>query len=137
MTLPPVSIFRTADALIAQRGEDCFRLANASLDALFAQADPARWLHDLLPHATPIVRPAQVLAPMYRGDVGVTGGLFTGQFVAPSDAALGPRGRMRGYLQGTPPGQSAALDGVGSSGGALSLERDALTPQGVSSGPVS
>ena len=33
-------LFRTADALVAQRGERFFRLAGASLDVLFAQADP-------------------------------------------------------------------------------------------------
>jgi 2-dehydro-3-deoxy-D-arabinonate dehydratase len=73
MTLPPVSVFRTADALIAQRGEDCFRLAGTSLDALFAQPEPARWLHDQLAHATPIVRPAPVLAPIQSQEVWAAG----------------------------------------------------------------
>lgn len=73
MTLPPISIFRTADALIAQRGEDCFRLAGTGLDALFAQVDPARWLHDQLPHATPILRPMQVLAPIQSQEVWAAG----------------------------------------------------------------
>lgn len=73
MTLPPVSIFRTADALIAQRREDCFRLAISSLDALFTQADPARWLHDQLPHATPVLQPTGVLAPIESQEVWASG----------------------------------------------------------------
>ena len=44
MTLPPITIYRTADALIAQRGEDCFRLATSDFDAVFVQLDPASWL---------------------------------------------------------------------------------------------
>ena len=73
MSLPPISVFRTADALIAKRGEDCFRLADASFDTLFAQADPARWLHDQLPDATPVERPVQVLAPIQSQEVWAAG----------------------------------------------------------------
>jgi hypothetical protein len=53
-------------------------------------------------------------SPMFRGDVGVTGGTFSGQFVVPADAALGPRGRIRGYLIGTETGQTFQTDGSGS-----------------------
>lgn len=73
MTLPPISIFRTAEGLIAQRGEDCFHLAGLTLDAIFAQADPARWLHDQLPHAAPILRPANLLAPIGSQEVWASG----------------------------------------------------------------
>src|SRR5437773_2150218 len=45
MTLPPVTICRTAAGLIAQRGEDCFQLAEPHLDRLFEQAEPGQWLH--------------------------------------------------------------------------------------------
>ena len=64
MTIPPVSVFRTAEGLIAQRGEDCFQLSGCDLDALFTQSNPARWLHDRLARATPIVLPEELLAPI-------------------------------------------------------------------------
>ncbi len=73
MTLPPISIFRTTDALIAQRGEDCFRLAGTDLDTLFAQENPARWLHAQLAHATPVLRPASLLAPIQNQEVWAAG----------------------------------------------------------------
>ncbi len=73
MTIPPVSVFRTAAGLIAQRGEDCFHIPDADLDALFTQPDPARWLHERLPRATPIVLPAQLLAPIQSQEVWAAG----------------------------------------------------------------
>jgi 2-dehydro-3-deoxy-D-arabinonate dehydratase len=73
MSLPPVSVFRTADALLAQRGEDCFRLAGGDLDTLFAQADPARWLHEQVAQATPVVCPAEWLAPIQSQEVWAAG----------------------------------------------------------------
>lgn len=91
MTLPPISIFRTADALIAQRGEDRFRLAGTGFDALFAQAVPARWLHDQLPHATPILRPMQVLAPIQSQEVWAAGVTY----LRSRDARMDDRARIR------------------------------------------
>jgi 2-dehydro-3-deoxy-D-arabinonate dehydratase len=73
MILPPLSLFRTADALVAQRGEDCFRLANSDLDTLFTQAEPARWLHDQLAHAVPIAPPETLLAPIQSQEVWAAG----------------------------------------------------------------
>src|SRR5436189_6433200 len=73
MTLPPVTLYRSPEDLIAQRGEDCFRLAEQQLDTLFTQPDPARWLHDQLAHAEPIVRPAQFLAPIASQEVWAAG----------------------------------------------------------------
>ena len=73
MTLPPISVFRTTDALLAQRGEDCFRLGGSDLDALFAQADPAQWLHAQLAQATPVLRPVALLAPIQSQEVWAAG----------------------------------------------------------------
>ncbi len=73
MILPPVTLYRTADGLIAQRGEDCFRLAEPSLDSLFTQADPAGWLHEQLARATPIPRPLTLLAPIENQEVWAAG----------------------------------------------------------------
>ncbi len=50
---------------------------------------------------------------MFRGDVSVHGGRFEGKFVAPLEARLGGRARMRGYVQGTPL-TGGTIDGAGS-----------------------
>jgi 2-dehydro-3-deoxy-D-arabinonate dehydratase len=73
MTFPPITLYRAAEGLIAQRGEDCFRLASASLDAVFEHPEPARWLHEQLTHATPVLRPAQLLAPIENQEVWAAG----------------------------------------------------------------
>ncbi len=52
-------------------------------------------------------------APIFRGDVRATGGTFSGQFVVPLDAVLGPRARVRGYVDGAAAGTASAIDGVG------------------------
>ncbi|EDY22466.1 fumarylacetoacetate (FAA) hydrolase [Chthoniobacter flavus Ellin428] len=73
MTLPPVTLYRSSEYLLAQRGEDCFRLAEQQLDTLFTQADPARWLQDQLSRAEPIVRPSALLAPIGSQEVWAAG----------------------------------------------------------------
>jgi len=73
MLLPPITVYRTAEGLVAQRGEDCFRLADASFDALFQEADPAAWLQSQLAHGTPILRPAALLAPIGSQEVWAAG----------------------------------------------------------------
>jgi len=73
MPLPPVTIYRSPEGLVAQRGEDCFQLAESHLDTLFAQADPARWLQEQLATATPVLRPASLLAPIENQEVWAAG----------------------------------------------------------------
>ncbi len=73
MIFPPLTIYRTTDGLLAQRGEDCFRLAGVSFDAIFTHSDPAHWLHEQLAHATPILRPAALLAPIESQEVWAAG----------------------------------------------------------------
>jgi len=73
MTLPPVTLYRSAEHLLAQRGEDCFRLAEQQLDTLFTQPEPARWLQDQLSRAEPVVRPATLLAPIGTQEVWAAG----------------------------------------------------------------
>lgn len=51
--------------------------------------------------------------PMFRGDAGVSNGTFEGRFVAPLEAKLGPRGRLRAYVEGQVAGQGFTTDGVG------------------------
>ena len=73
MTFPPLTIYRTADGLVAQRGEDCFRLEDATFDAIFQHEAPARWLHDQLAYAAPILRPEELLAPIENQEVWAAG----------------------------------------------------------------
>lgn len=51
-------------------------------------------------------------SPLYRGDISVTGGTFTGSFVVSMDARLGPAGRARAYVTGADRAWNS--DGVGS-----------------------
>ncbi len=73
MNLPPVTIYRSSAGLFAQRGEDCFRLAEPHLDKLFQQAEPAQWLHAQLATATPVLRPPALLAPIESQEVWASG----------------------------------------------------------------
>ena len=73
MQLPPVTVYRSADGLVAQRGEDRFQLQAPDLDALFVQENPARWLHDQLADGSPILTPAQLLAPIQNQEVWAAG----------------------------------------------------------------
>lgn len=50
--------------------------------------------------------------PMYRGDVTLQAGVFSGRFVVPLDATVGAYGRVRAYLTGATPSESAT-DGTG------------------------
>lgn len=73
MPFPPLTVFRSAEGLIAQRGEDCFLLAELSLDTLFIQEDPAAWLHGHLAIARPVLRPASLGAPIESQEVWAAG----------------------------------------------------------------
>ncbi len=73
MHLPSITVYRAASGLLAQRGEDCFRLAEAHLDTLFAQREPAVWLLDQLKTAVPVMRPAELLAPIQSQEVWAAG----------------------------------------------------------------
>ena len=73
MSLPPITVYRAAEGFFAQRGEDCFRLAEPRLDTLFQQENPARWLHDQLATATPMLRPEKLLAPIESQEVWAAG----------------------------------------------------------------
>lgn len=52
--------------------------------------------------------------PMYRGDLSVTNGTFTGKFVVPLDATGGPDGRVRAYVTGREATEAFDSDGSGS-----------------------
>jgi 2-dehydro-3-deoxy-D-arabinonate dehydratase len=73
MAFPPTTLYRTLEGLVAQRGEDCFRLAEPYLDTLFQQAEPAAWLADQLKSAAPVLRPSQLLAPIQSQEVWAAG----------------------------------------------------------------
>src|SRR4029079_7764404 len=69
----PVTIYRTAEGLTAQRGEECFRLSESHFDTLFAQSDPAQWLQEQITSATPIPSPTSLLAPIENQEVWAAG----------------------------------------------------------------
>ena len=73
MTLPPVTVYRSKDGLLAQRGEDIFQLGETNLDALFTQDDPAVWLREQLVHARPVLAPNTFLAPIQSQEVWAAG----------------------------------------------------------------
>jgi 2-dehydro-3-deoxy-D-arabinonate dehydratase len=73
MTLPPVTLYRTAEGLVAQCGEDFFRLGDARLDTLFTQANPVQWLQEQLASAVLGSRPASLLAPIDHQEVWAAG----------------------------------------------------------------
>jgi 2-dehydro-3-deoxy-D-arabinonate dehydratase len=73
MHIPPITVYSSADGLIAQRGEDCFLLAGHGLDELFVQGEPAAWLEDQLSEATPMIRPCQLAAPIQSQEVWAAG----------------------------------------------------------------
>ena len=73
MSSPSITVYRTASGLVAQRGEDCFLLAGAHLDALFTEPDPAAWLHRQLATATPVPLPEPLLAPIGTQEVWAAG----------------------------------------------------------------
>lgn len=73
MSLQPVTLFRIAAGLVAQRGEDCFLIEGLSLDAIFRESDPHAWLEPRLSYAKPIERPADLLAPIESQEVWAAG----------------------------------------------------------------
>ncbi|MDB6155809.1 MAG: Fumarylacetoacetate hydrolase family protein, partial [Chthoniobacteraceae bacterium] len=73
MHIPPITVYCSADGLVAQRGEDCFLLAGTGLDELFIQPEPAVWLTEKLTRAAPIIRPALLSAPIQSQEVWAAG----------------------------------------------------------------
>jgi 2-dehydro-3-deoxy-D-arabinonate dehydratase len=71
--LPPITIYRTAEGTIAQRGEDCFLLAGVTLDAIFTERDPHAWLEPKLSYGKPVERPGELLAPIQSQEVWAAG----------------------------------------------------------------
>ena len=68
-----ITVYRSRERLVAQRGEDYFRLGTASIDALFTANAPAQWLHAQLAEAEPIVAPDSFLAPIESQEVWAAG----------------------------------------------------------------
>jgi 2-dehydro-3-deoxy-D-arabinonate dehydratase len=73
MTLPSITVYRVPGGLLAQRGDDLFRLAEPRLDALFMQEDPAAWLHGQVADARPVLAPSDWLAPIESQEVWAAG----------------------------------------------------------------
>ncbi len=73
MTPAPLTIFRTSDSLIAQRGEDLFALPDLRLDDVFREENPAAFLEHRLTNAAPVLAPARFLAPIESQEVWAAG----------------------------------------------------------------
>jgi len=73
MPFPPVTVYRTASALIAQRGEDFFRLAESNLNVLFEHEEPEKWLMEQLVGAEPVLAPERFEAPIASQEVWAAG----------------------------------------------------------------
>jgi 2-dehydro-3-deoxy-D-arabinonate dehydratase len=73
MTFPPLTLYRSSEGIVAQRGEDLFRLAGVDFDAVFTQPDPAAWLEDKLSHGTPVLAQTRWLAPIQSQEVWAAG----------------------------------------------------------------
>lgn len=70
---PPVTVYRTADTLVAQRGDDFFRLRDCGFDDLFTHEHPARWLQDQLTNGSPVLAAEQWLPPIGSQEVWAAG----------------------------------------------------------------
>jgi 2-dehydro-3-deoxy-D-arabinonate dehydratase len=73
MTLQPLTLYRSTDGVVAQRGEDLFRLAEVDFDAVFTQPDPAAWLEEKLSHGKPVLARDPWLAPIQSQEVWAAG----------------------------------------------------------------
>jgi 2-dehydro-3-deoxy-D-arabinonate dehydratase len=73
MSTPPLTLYRSPEGLLAQRGEDLFHLADIGFDDVFTQENPGAWLEDRLTHGTPVLAPAQWLAPIGTQEVWAAG----------------------------------------------------------------
>ncbi|HEV7405218.1 MAG TPA: fumarylacetoacetate hydrolase family protein [Chthoniobacteraceae bacterium] len=73
MAIPPITVFREARGVVAQRGENLFLLSDVTLDALFQQDDPVAWLYPKLPHGRPVAAPDAWLAPIDTQEVWAAG----------------------------------------------------------------
>lgn len=71
--LQPITLYRTASGLVAQRGEDCFFLADLTMDAVFQHADPHSLLEPMLSYGKPVERPAELLSPIQSQEVWASG----------------------------------------------------------------
>jgi 2-dehydro-3-deoxy-D-arabinonate dehydratase len=73
MRFPPVTVYRSAEGVVAQRGEDLFRLPHTDMDFLFSHDDPARWLQERLSVGIPILAPSQWMPPIQNQEVWAAG----------------------------------------------------------------
>lgn len=71
--MSPIAVFSTSIGLVAQRGEDWFRLAEPHLDTLFCAEDPAHWLEHAVQAAERIEAPLSLGAPIQSQEVWASG----------------------------------------------------------------
>jgi 2-dehydro-3-deoxy-D-arabinonate dehydratase len=71
--VPSTTVYRAREMLVAQRGEDYFRLREPHLDALFTAEAPAQWLDAQIAIAEPIMAPSAFSAPIENQEVWAAG----------------------------------------------------------------
>lgn len=88
---------------------------DGAVDVLIEDSTPVFTLPDCDdPFGAGICNYYYYAGPVYRGDVDVKGGVFSGRCVVPLEARVGPRARIRAYVTGRAGGQVVDTDGVGS-----------------------
>ncbi len=73
MHLLPITVYRTPEALVAERGGEFRRLSAASLDSLFTAEAPAAWLDEQFSQGEVIRPPGRLLAPIGSQEVWAAG----------------------------------------------------------------
>ena len=73
MSTPPLTLYRSPEGLVAQRGEDLFHLAGLGFDDVFSAENPAAFLEDALTHGKPVLASVLWLAPIGTQEVWAAG----------------------------------------------------------------
>jgi 2-dehydro-3-deoxy-D-arabinonate dehydratase len=71
--VPSTTVYRSPSGIVAQRGEDFFRLRSARIDTLFTSDAPAQWLRDQIANGEPVAAPTAWLAPIENQEVWAAG----------------------------------------------------------------
>jgi 2-dehydro-3-deoxy-D-arabinonate dehydratase len=71
--MSPIAVFSTSIGLVAQRGEEWFRLTEEHLDTLFCQEEPEQWLENAIAGAQRVEAQFSLGAPIQSQEVWAAG----------------------------------------------------------------
>jgi 2-dehydro-3-deoxy-D-arabinonate dehydratase len=71
--MSPIAVFSTSIGIVAQRGEEWFRLPEPHLDTLFCQENPVRWLEEAMAAGERVGSPELLGAPIQSQEVWAAG----------------------------------------------------------------